>query len=122
MGREEEWCFDPGSAIITSQAWITPGIQPRIVRTMLRRSEPLQPRRRRTARGGRKIAIMASQQPILNGRLVCGFLSYVSEKTYEDHGCGSVQRTMSSLCAAGLMSVVSQAAVSHDRSVKSACM
>lgn len=65
----EEWWWvffrrSPGSAAITNQAWITPGIQPRMVRTMFISSEPLQPLRRRTARGGRKIAMIASQQPI----------------------------------------------------------
>jgi hypothetical protein len=43
--------------MITIQAWITPGIQPRHVRRMFKRKEPLQPLRRRTARGGRKMAL-----------------------------------------------------------------
>jgi hypothetical protein len=55
-----------------NQAWMTPGIQPRMVRMMLIRREPLQPLRRRTARGGRKIAIIASQQPIWEGGLLEG--------------------------------------------------
>jgi len=44
--------------MITIQACITPGIQPRHVRRMFRRKEPPQPLRRRTARGGRKMACM----------------------------------------------------------------
>jgi hypothetical protein len=35
---------------------MTPGSQPRIVRMMLMKKEAPQPRRRRTARGGRKMA------------------------------------------------------------------
>jgi hypothetical protein len=83
VGREWVWreceCRECrlGSAIITIQAWITPGIQPRIVRRMFSRKEPEQPRRRRTARGGRKIAIRASQQPAwMGGLLVCGLVWY----------------------------------------------
>jgi hypothetical protein len=44
--------------MITIQAWITPGIQPRIVRMMLMKKEAPQPRRRRTAKGGRNMACM----------------------------------------------------------------
>lgn len=50
-----------------NQAWMTPGIQPRMVSRMLISSEPLQPLRRRTARGGKKMAMTASQQPIWEG-------------------------------------------------------
>lgn len=77
--------------MITIQAWITPGIQPRIVRTMFSRNEPLQPLRRSTARGGRKMAIIASQQPAWVRMLLvsneCRSGKFV---TYEDHDCDFV--------------------------------
>jgi len=44
-------CFE-----MTHQAWITPGIHPRMLKPMLIRKSALHPVLRKTARGGRKMA------------------------------------------------------------------
>lgn len=51
---------------------------------------------------------MASQQPILGvvSTWVWEVRAKMASETYEDHGCGSVQKVISLLCAAGFKGVL----------------